>query len=345
MSDGADRGAELEVSWPLDDTVVYGTVALPPGPGPFPAVVMVAGSGPTDRDWNSPMIPGDNGSARLLAAALAARGFASIRYDKRAAGPRAAETLERLVGKISIQSHLDELTGAAHAIAGQGSVDAGRLFALANSEGALHALNYQIRDPAIPFAGLVLASPPGRPMGAVARAQIAAQLNAIPQAAPNVARIMAAYDAAIERFVAGLPIQSNPALPPSMQAVLESLASPINLPFARELWTADVAALLARVRIPVLVVIGKKDIQVSWQADGGRLREMASGSNVTFLFPEHANHVLKHEPTPLAELTPATALERYSGPASELDPEALSGILAWLEARLPAPMPRGGDDR
>ncbi|HVB64090.1 MAG TPA: hypothetical protein VNE17_05115, partial [Nitrolancea sp.] len=60
-----------EVGWQLDSTTVDGTIVRPFGPGPFSAVVMVAGSGPTDRDWNSPLLPGSNGSARLLAEVLA----------------------------------------------------------------------------------------------------------------------------------------------------------------------------------------------------------------------------------------------------------------------------------
>ncbi len=52
------HGENSEVSWPLEDTTVYGTLVKPSGQGPFPAVVMVAGSGPTDRDWNTPLLPG-----------------------------------------------------------------------------------------------------------------------------------------------------------------------------------------------------------------------------------------------------------------------------------------------
>ena len=59
-----------EVSWPLGDTTVGATLTRPAGDGPFAAVVFVAGSGPTDRDWNSPLLPGRNGSAALLADAL-----------------------------------------------------------------------------------------------------------------------------------------------------------------------------------------------------------------------------------------------------------------------------------
>jgi len=119
MSDHNSSGVTTEVSWPHDSTTVYGTLVRPSGPGPFPAAVMVAGSGPTDRDWNSPLLPGTNGSARLLAEALAQVGIASLRYDKRASGPHMPENMPMLVGKMSMQSHLDELVGAVRTIAGQ----------------------------------------------------------------------------------------------------------------------------------------------------------------------------------------------------------------------------------
>ena len=318
----------VEVSWPIDDTTVYGTLVRPSGPGPFPAVVMVAGSGPTDRDWNSPLIPGTNGSARLLAEALAEHGFASLRYDKRASGPHAAETVPKLIGKMSMRSHLDELTGGVRLLAANPSIDTARIFALTSSEGTLHALSYQVHAPAIPFAGLVLTGAPGRTVGAVARSQIAAQVASL----PSGAAMMAGYDAAVGRFLAGQPTAPDPSLPLPLVQLLQSLETPANLPFARELWTTDASVWLAEVRVPVLVVIGKKDIQVHWQADGGPLRAAAVGHDVTFLFPENANHVLKHEPTPLAELTPTSAITRYSGEDAVIDREALDGILGWLAA-------------
>src|ERR1700693_2281693 len=134
MTDQSSYGASTEISWVLDSTTVYGTLVRPVGPGPFPAVVMVAGSGPTDRDWNSPLLPGSNGSARLLAEALAQAGIASLRYDKRAAGPHARENMHVLIGKMSMQSHVDELAGAVRTLARQASIRDGRIFALANSE-------------------------------------------------------------------------------------------------------------------------------------------------------------------------------------------------------------------
>ena len=78
---------------------------------------------------------------------------------------------------FSMQSHVDELAGGVALLASQAFVDAGRIFALGNSEGTLHVLNYQLHNPAIPLAGLVLTGPPGRAVGAVTRAQLAAQAS------------------------------------------------------------------------------------------------------------------------------------------------------------------------
>ena len=327
MTDQVSYGESFEVSWPLDATTMYGTLVRPSGLGPFPAVVMVAGSGPTDRDWNSPLLPGSNGSARLLAEALAQAGIASLRYDKRASGPHARENLQLLVGKVSMQSHVDELAGAVRTVASQAFVRNGSIFALANSEGTLHVLNYQLRSPEIPFAGLVLTGAPGRAVGVVARSQLAAQASGI----PNGDALLALYDAAIVRFLAGEPIAPDPSLPEGIQMLLESLATPVNLPFARELWTADAATLLRQVDVPVLVVIGKKDIQIDWQADGELLQRAAAGhEEVSFLFPENANHVLKQDLRPRSELTSAMMAESYNGPDTRLDPQTLASIQAWI---------------
>lgn len=319
-----------EVEWQTDSITVRGTLLRPLGSGPFPAVVLIAGSGPTDRDWNTPLLPGTNGSARLIANELAHAGFASLRYDKRASGPEARVNVPRMIGKISMQSHLDELEGAVRTLASQPFVRANRIFAVANSEGTLHALNYQLHAPSIPFAGLVLIAPPGRSVGAVARSQLAEQATAI----PNGDAMMAHYDAAIARFLAGEPMAPDPSLPAGVQALLGGLAAPANLPFARELWTTDGSLLLKQIDVPTLIVIGKKDIQVDWRTDGDRLQLAAAGkSHIDFVFPADANHVLKHEPRPRSELTAAQAVASYNAPDATLDPDGISSMVQWLLQR------------
>ena len=327
MTDQDLYGESSEVTWQLDLTTVYGTLIRPSGPGPFPAVVMVAGSGPTDRDWNSPLLPGTNGSARLLAEALARAGIASLRYDKRASGPHARENVPLLIGKMSMQSHVDELAGAVRVMASQEYVRSDRIFALANSEGTLHALNYHLHSPEIPFAGLVLTGPPGRAVGIVARSQLAGQAARI----PNGEALLSLYDVAIARFLKGEPVALDPALPEGVQMLLKSLETPANLPLARELWMANAAPLLRLVNVPTLVIIGKKDLQVDWQVDGEPLQQAAAeNEKVTFLFPENANHILKEELRPRSELMQVEVMESYNAPNTHLSPQALASILEWL---------------
>ena len=321
------NGESSDLEWQTDSITMRGTLLRPLGDGPFPAAVLIAGSGPTDRDWNSPLLPGANGSARLIADELTRAGFASLRYDKRASGPNARENVGRMIGRMSMQSHLDELEGAVRTLAGQSSVRADRIFAVANSEGTLHALNYQLHAPEIPFAGLVLIAPPGRTVAAVARSQIAAQVANL----PNGEAVMVLYDAAIAHFLAGEPIPPDPGLPAGIRALLDGLAAPANLPFARELWTSDSAPLLSRIKVPTLVVIGKKDIQVDWRSDGERLQHATGGlAHIDFLFPENANHVLKRETRPRSELTAGQIAASYNAPAATLDRDAMVSIVQWL---------------
>jgi hypothetical protein len=235
-----------------------------------------------------------------------------------------------MLGHITMQSHVDELAGAVRALAERPSeVRRDRIFAVANSEGTLHALNYQLGNPEVPFAGLVLIGPPGRSVGLVAHAQLAEQATHVPDGEDLLRR----YDAGVADFLAGKPVTPDPTLPKGVQDLLLSLTAPANQPFARELWTADAASLIPRLTVPTLIVIGKKDIQVDWRADGDPLQRAAAGhANATFAFPEDANHVLKHEPKPRAELLTGDVLANYNGPGAELDPEATATIVDWLLA-------------
>ena len=131
-----------DISWPLGQTIVDATVTGPAEPGSHPGVVFVAGSGPTDRNWETPLLPGSNGSARLLAERLASSGYTTIRYDKRFSGPRATQNLPLMTG-ASLEGHFDELAGAVATLRQRADVNPDRIFALTSSEGAIHVLYYQ----------------------------------------------------------------------------------------------------------------------------------------------------------------------------------------------------------
>ncbi|MGA7204126.1 MAG: alpha/beta fold hydrolase [Specibacter sp.] len=316
----------IDVSWQLDDITMAGTIVRPDGDGPFPAVVMVAGSGPTDRDWCSPMLPGSNGSARLFAEAFAHAGIASLRYDKRASGPHAMDNVMKLFGKVSMQSHLDELVAAVQALAGQDFVDPTKIVGLGNSEGTLHVLHYATSAQAVPFTGLVLAAPPGRPIETVLLSQLALQSAQY----PGGAELMPKVKEAAARYTAGEPINPDTALPDSVKMVLASFEAPPNLPLARELWNESACDSLRLVRVPTLVLIGRHDVQIDARADGDPLQEAAAGmANVAFAFPPNANHVFKEDTRTPAEVA-ASPGNGYNEPGTHLDPESVQIILDWL---------------
>ena len=322
---------ELPVSWLVDDIEVSATLTRPPGEGPFPALIFVAGSGPTDRNWNSPLIPGTNGSGALLARVLTEVGFMTLRYDKRASGPRVAENVPRMIGKISMQSHIDELAGGVLLLAGRDDVNPARLFVLTNSEGCVHALNYQTQADGPLFAGMVLTSAFAQSTGALARGQIAAQLAAV----PDGDALLAAYDAAMEEFIAGRPVPTDETLPEWLRQLIQAITLPANQPFARELWAFDPTVKLAEITVPVLIVLGKKDIQVDWQTDGPVFEAVAAEhDNITVSYAENANHVLKFEPRPRSQLIATEVMVTYGADDVLLDPEPVETIATWLQAQL-----------
>ena len=321
---------ETAVSWQLDEINIDATLTRPNGNGPFPAVIMVAGSGPTDRNWNSPLIPGTNGSAALLAHVLTELGYVTLRYDKRASGPHGKENALKLAGKISMQGHTDELAGGVKFLAEQDFVISQIIFALANSEGCIHALNYQTRENKPAFAEIILTAPPARPVGLVAHEQLAAQLNPV----PGGDKWLASYDEAIADFVAGRAVKVDEGLPEGLRNMLLATTNPINQPFARELWVTDPATLLGKVNVPILVVIGKKDIQVNWQVDGSIIEAISRiQKKIKIAYPENANHVLKHEPRDKSQLNPADVTASYNADTSILDAEAVNMITAWLSSQ------------
>ncbi|MGH9920979.1 MAG: alpha/beta hydrolase [Nitrososphaerales archaeon] len=318
-----------EVTWNVLDIPVNGTITAPTDGVSHPAVVFVAGSGPTDRDWCSPVLPGTNGSGKSLAEELAGRGFLTLRYDKLASGPHVRENLPKFAGKLSMQSHMDELAGAVQALVADERFDGSGLYALTNSEGAIHAVNYQLQARGVPFKGLVLTGAPGRAIGDVSRGQISAQARAL----PNADALMGHYDEAIADFLVGRPMVVHPSLPEAMKPFFRALENPTNLPFSRELWRYNLAEYIARVEEPMLVLIGKKDIQIDWKIDGGALERAAKKPATSFAYPDNANHVLKHEELPLEKLTAEYVGLHYNAPDARLDEEAANAIFDWLDHR------------
>ena len=132
----------------------------------------MSSNGPTDWDWCSPLLSGNNGSGKLLAEALARKGFVRLRFDKLGSGARVRQDIAKFQGKVSMKTQVDELAETVDAILSEEDISDRRLFALTNSEGAIHAVNYQFQATSNKFTGLVLTRAPDRAIGDVSRTQI-----------------------------------------------------------------------------------------------------------------------------------------------------------------------------
>lgn len=318
---------ERNVSWILDGIEMEGTITCPRGNGKHAGIIFVAGSGPTDRNWCSPLLPGTNGSAKPLAEELSKNGYATLRFDKRASGPRIRDNVKLLVGKISMQSHIDEVAAAVQAFVDSGVVEEDKIFALTNSEGVIHALNYQLQGRKPLFDGFILTGVPGRSVEEVAREQILNQSKNL----ENSDELIRLYDQAIADFIEGKDVNIDASLPESAQMLIKGLTSPANLPFSRELWLTNPTDLVKNIEAPVLIVIGKKDLQIDWKADGEKLEKFTEGkSNVTIRYPDNADHVLKYEEKPREDLIPEKVGLSYNAVGRTIDSKTLDLIISWL---------------
>lgn len=246
--------------------------AIPDG---TPVVLIVPGSGPTDRDGNSPL--GISAAPyALLAEALARRGIPSVRIDKR--GMFGSGDAIPDANEVTIAAYGDDVLAWTRAIRERLPTSGGGtrcVLPLGHSEGGLVALAAIARlpDP----CGLILVSTPGRPLGTVLRDQ----LHANPANAP----ILNEADEAITALERGQKVNTS-----TLKPVLQSLFAPEVQGFLIDAFAYDPAALIEGTRVPVLIVQGMRDLQVG-EADARRLADSSPLAKLS-LVPD-VNHVLK----------------------------------------------------
>ncbi|MBV9932620.1 MAG: alpha/beta fold hydrolase [Alphaproteobacteria bacterium] len=243
---------------------------LAPAGKPAAVVVIVPGSGPTDRDGNNPM-----GVAaapyRLLAEGLAEKQVATLRIDKR--GMFASRAAVADANAVTIADYVADVRAWVKVARARSGLRCAWL--LGHSEGGLVALAAAQQPEGI--CGIVLVSSPGRPVGVLLREQ----LKANPANAPLLDQAMAA----IEALEVGKKVEATTLHPP-----LRALFAPQVQGYLIDLMRYDPAKLAAGVRVPVLIVQGERDLQVS-AADARALA--AADPRAKLAFVPGANHVLK----------------------------------------------------
>lgn len=267
------------------------------------AVVILPGSGPTDRDGNQPGLRTD--ALKRLAEALAGHGIASLRADKRGVGASAAAAPAE--ADLRLGTYVADAAAWARAVADWHGAPP---VLLGHSEGALVAT---LAAGQAPVAGLVLLAGAGHPADVLIARQLA-EAGLPADLAAASARIAAALKS-------GLPVADVP-------AVLMPLYRPSVQPYMMSWLPLDPAAELARLpaALPVLVVGGTTDLQTG--ADEARVLAAARpGAELALI--GGMNHVLRRAPADRA-----ANLATYAQPDLPLAP-GLAETLARFIAALP----------
>jgi alpha-beta hydrolase superfamily lysophospholipase len=279
-----------------------------------PGVVLVAGSGPTDRDGNNALVPERIDLMKRIAELLAEAGIASLRYDKRGIGgstPRPRGSLAEQERFFSFDNFVGDVAAAHAELVTHDEIKTYATALLGHSEGGLLVLAAAPTITKNPPHALVLLATPGRPLIDILRAQIA-------RGAPNLV-------APADRVMAA--IQASGHVPADLPRELEALFPPYGGPFLQRLLWFDPAQALLASRLPCLLLHGAADRQVVPMEDVQPLidalgKRDASGEAV--IVPS-ASHNLKLAQWPTD-----------AGFGGAIAPAAATKLASWLKQALGA---------
>ncbi|MFC8043901.1 alpha/beta hydrolase family protein [Nocardia sp. NPDC057353] len=313
-----------EVTFRSGDITVAGTLTLPDGAGPFPAVQLVTGSGPQNRDEE---LMGHK-VFLLVADTLTRAGYAVLRTDDRGVGGTGgdlnAATYDVLAGDIAAGTDF---------LRGRAEIDRERIGLFGHSEGGYLAplaaskqgdqIDFLVlmagpavpgRDVLIEQNGLLLTAAGATPEEARAQQEYVAEWSAL-----LVAGDTAGARAATERHEAALPPEQR-----SSPAALDAQQAPVM----RSFLAYDPAPALRAVRVPTLALFGAKDLQVPPAQSEQPMRDLLAGAPdpTVRTFPG-LNHLLQ----PANTGSPS----EYATIETTVDPAALTFVTDWLTTRIP----------
>jgi len=336
------RPQEPKPPYPYDTTAVSfesvpgvrlaGTLTIPPGAGPFPAVVLVTGSGPQDRNeellGHKPFL--------VIADYLARHGIATLRYDDRG--------VAKSTGSFAKSTSVDfanDAEAAVHFLRTQPKIARDHIGVMGHSEGGLIAPMVAARSSDVAF--IVMLAGPGIAGDSILLLQqeLIAKANKIPAAAIEQAgeanrRLYAVLktvsdSAAAATQIAALSAKMVATLPEAQQTQateqLRMAQAQLMSPWMRYFITYDPAPTLRKVHVPVLALNGTLDLQVPYAANlpaiGAALTQAGNKDFKVVELPG-LNHLFQHATT--------GSPNEYATIPETFSPEALDIIAAWIGA-------------
>ncbi|WP_434560107.1 alpha/beta hydrolase [Pseudomonas sp. R1-6] len=277
---------------------LFGSLLLPKSDTPVPVVLIISGSGPTDRDGNNPE-GGRNDSLKRLAWVLARQNIASVRYDKRGVAASLAATPDER--NLSVEAYVADAVAWSHKLAADPRL--GPLILLGHSEGALIA---SLAAPLANAAAVISVAGSARPIDEVLRQQLSARLPP---------PLMLRSNELLDSLKAGRP-------DPNVPAQLQVIFRPSVQPYLISLFRQDPAQAFAALKMPALIIQGSHDIQVS--VDDARQLKVAKPDAELALI-KGMNHVMRIVPNDVKR-----QLASYKDPNLPLAAELSAHILSFI---------------
>ena len=279
--------------------VIHGTLDLPTGGGPFPVALIIAGSGPTDRDGNSAMLAGKNNSLKMLAQSLVAANIASLRFDKRGIGASASSGPKE--ADLRFENYVDDAAAWVEQLRHDKRFSTVTI--IGHSEGALIGAIAATRTHPNAFISV---SGVSRSAGLVLREQMNGKLPA---------QLFQANEKILRELEAGRTTED---VPPALKSLYRASVQPYLISWFKY----NPAEIVASIKEPILICQGTTDIQVAVE-EAEALKKAAPAAKLVII--GGMNHVLK---TVSAEPLKQTA--SYSDPALPINAELIKNIIEFV---------------
>jgi len=322
------REDEITFSNGPANITLAGTLTIPQGTGPFPAVVLISGSGPQDRDGSI----ANHRPLLVLSDYLTRKGIAVLRYDKRGVG--------QSTGSMEMATTMDLASDAQCAVAylkSRKEVDSTRIGVIGHSEGAMIAPAVAASSARVAWV-VLLAAPATKGedtllnqsdliarAGGLSEAQVLSSLNFDKQAYDLIQKEedSAALTEKLKALVkeSGLDVSMPP---PALEAQLRMMTSP----WFRFFLSYDPLPYLKKTKCPVLALYGDKDLQVPPKINAPMLEkafQVGGNTNAEVKQLPELNHLFQHAYT--------GSPTEYAAIAETFSPDALKIIGDWLTAR------------
>jgi alpha-beta hydrolase superfamily lysophospholipase len=235
---GEVAGTSSDVSFAVDGTKTYGTLEIPAHRSGqhLAAAVLLAGSGPTDRDGNQPAQNVTPQTLKLVAGVLAQQGIMTLRFDKYFTGQTGAGTFASDPGNIDLNAYIRQADAAYVFLRGQPAADRQHMLVVGHSEGGFYAM--LVADTVSPHpAGLALLEPQDQRILSLVALQLDEQLSTAVQqgqlSASAAQQQAEGISNAIAQFRAGQQVETDGLLPQIVQQLTPELLTPGNAKVAR----------------------------------------------------------------------------------------------------------------